>query len=76
MRSAMFETDVSFNVRLADPGLTAVYKGKNLTACQQDVIDHNILVRKLKDLNIPHNIVSWIVDFLKCRKQRVKLSQD
>ena len=41
-----------------------------------DLIDHNILVRKLKDLNIPHNIVSWIVDFLKCRKQRVKLSQD
>ena len=41
-----------------------------------DLIDHNILVRKLKDLNIPHNIVSWIVDFLKCRRQRVKLSQD
>ncbi|CAB4032223.1 RNA-directed DNA polymerase from mobile element jockey, partial [Paramuricea clavata] len=41
-----------------------------------DLIDHNILVRKLKDLNIAHNIISWIVDFLKCRKQRVKLSQD
>ena len=37
-----------------------------------DLINHN----KLKDLNIPNNIVSWIVDFLKCRKQRVKLSQD
>ena len=41
-----------------------------------DLIDHNILVNKLALFNIPPNVVLWIVDFLKHRKQRVKLSPD
>ena len=41
-----------------------------------DLIDHCILVEKLVTFDIPHSIIEWIVDFLKDRKQRVKLSQD
>jgi hypothetical protein len=41
-----------------------------------DLIDHSILASKLKSLDIPYGIACWIVDFLKCRKQRVKLDQD
>lgn len=38
-----------------------------------DLIYHAILARKLAFLDIPHNINCWIVDFLKDRKQRVKI---
>ena len=38
-----------------------------------DLIDHIVLAGKLTTLNIPHKIKCWIIDFLKCRKQRVKL---
>ncbi|KAK3735987.1 hypothetical protein QZH41_006320 [Actinostola sp. cb2023] len=41
-----------------------------------DLIDHSILARKLGTLDLPHGIVRWIIDFLKCRKQRVKLERD
>ena len=41
-----------------------------------DLIDHEILVQKLRLFNIPEAIILWITDFLSCRKQRVKLGQD
>ena len=41
-----------------------------------DLIDHGILAKKLENLDLPPGIVSWVIDFLKNRKQRVKLSQD
>ena len=41
-----------------------------------DLIDHSILAKKLKTLDLPHRIVCWIIDFLKSRKQRVKLACD
>ena len=34
-----------------------------------DLIDHNILVRKLSDYDIPNHISCWIVDFLSYRRQ-------
>ena len=41
-----------------------------------DLIDHKILVRKLMTYSLPSSIITWITDFLTCRRQRVKLSQD
>ena len=41
-----------------------------------DLIDHNILVRKLPSNDIPRHILCWIVDFPMDRKQRVKLPHD
>lgn len=41
-----------------------------------NLIDHNILVRKLLDYNILNHILCWIVDFLSDRRQRVKLAED
>ena len=41
-----------------------------------DLIDHSILAEKLMTLDHPHRIVCWIIDFLKFRKQRVKLAHD
>ena len=41
-----------------------------------DLIDHHILVRKLHSFSLSEAVVSWIIDFLTCRKQRVKLGQD
>ena len=41
-----------------------------------DLIDHSILAEKLMTLDLPHRIVCWIIDFLKSRKQRVKLAHD
>ena len=46
------------------------------TGKQGDVIDHNILVRKLSDYDIPNHILCWTADFLLDRRQRVKLAQD
>ena len=40
------------------------------------LIDNCILVDKQVSFDIQHSIIEWIVDFLKDRKQRVKLSQD
>ena len=41
-----------------------------------DLIDHRILVRKLRTYNIPDAVISGITDFLTSRKQRVKLGLD
>ena len=46
------------------------------TGKQGDLIDHNILVRKLSDYDIPNHILCWTADFLLARRQRVKLAQD
>ena len=40
-----------------------------------DLTDHNILVRKLCAVSIPPNIINWIIDFLLCRSQRIKLTE-
>lgn len=34
-----------------------------------DMIDHKILVSKLKQLDIPNSIINWIISFLSCRSQ-------
>ena len=41
-----------------------------------DLLDHQILVRKLHTYNFHEETVSWIVDFLTDRMQRVKIGQD
>ena len=41
-----------------------------------DLINHNILVEKLLMLNLPKQVVCWIIDFLMFRKQRTKLSNE
>ena len=41
-----------------------------------DLIDHNILVRKLLDYDIPNHILCSTTDFLSDRRKRVKLAQD
>ena len=41
-----------------------------------DLIDHKILVNKLKQVNIPNSVINWVIDFLPGRSQRVKLGRD
>ena len=41
-----------------------------------DLIDHAMLVNKLKLLAIPNSIVNQVISFLSERSQRVKLTQD
>ena len=41
-----------------------------------DLIDHKILVNKLKQVNIPNSVINWVIDFLSGRSQRVKLEKD
>ena len=41
-----------------------------------DLIDHRILLEKLKNFDMPEWVRLWIEDFLTDRHQRVKLSQD
>ena len=40
-----------------------------------DFIDHKIRVRKLCNLDLPIEIINWIIDFLSDRSQRIKLSE-
>jgi len=40
-----------------------------------DLIDHRILVNKLCKLDLPTEIINWIIDFLSDRSQRIKLSE-
>lgn len=40
-----------------------------------DLIDHRILVNKLCKLDLPTEIINWIIDFLRDRSQRIKLSE-
>ena len=41
-----------------------------------DLIDHTILVNKLKLLAVPNSIVNCVISFLSERSQRVMLTQD
>ena len=41
-----------------------------------DLIDHNLLARKIEALDMPRWVRVWGLDFLSDRKQRVKLSSD
>ena len=41
-----------------------------------DLIDHKILVGKIRQLSIPHHVFNWLIDFLTSMEQRVKLSRD
>ena len=38
-----------------------------------DHIDHNVLVAKLMDYDLPHTVIRWICSFLHHRHQRVKI---
>ena len=40
-----------------------------------DLIDHKILVSKLRKLSKPTRIINWITNFLSDRFQRIKLSE-
>ena len=40
-----------------------------------DHIDHNVLVAKLMDYDLPHIIIRWICSFLHHRRQRVKIGE-
>ena len=39
-----------------------------------DLVDHNILVGKLRTLGVKPTAINWIIDFLRDRKQTVKLN--
>jgi len=39
-----------------------------------DHVDHNIVIQKLRSLNVPDFIVRWVTSFLCERQQRVKIS--
>ena len=41
-----------------------------------DLIDHKILVNKVKQVNLPNSVINWFTDFLSGRSQRVKLGKD
>jgi len=41
-----------------------------------DLVDHHILVQKLRSYNFHEQTVRWIIDFLTNRKQRVKIGQN
>ncbi len=41
-----------------------------------DYVHHTIVLFKLKSLEIPDSTVNWIADFLRDRKQRIKLGHD
>ena len=40
-----------------------------------DVIDHSILVNKLRNLAVPRSIINWITDFLSNPLKRTKLEK-
>ena len=39
-----------------------------------DLVDHHILVAKLRRLGVKPSVVNWIIDFLRDRQQRVKVN--
>ena len=41
-----------------------------------DLIDHSILINKIRLLPIPNFIMNWLIIFLCERKQRIKLVRD
>ena len=40
-----------------------------------DLIDHSIVVGNLGRLDLPNNVINWIIDFLSDCSQRIKLSE-
>ena len=40
-----------------------------------DLIDHNVLCRKMQDLNIPPHLCTWFLSFLSDRQQFVKVDK-
>jgi hypothetical protein len=41
-----------------------------------NLIDHSILINKIRQLPIPIYVINWLISFLCGRKQRVKLARD
>lgn len=41
-----------------------------------DLIDHHLLVNKIRQLNMPLQMTNWVIDFLRNRLQRVKLAKN
>jgi len=41
-----------------------------------DSVNHNILLNKLYEKNIPHCLIKWFVSYLQHRTQRVHLGSD
>ena len=41
-----------------------------------DLIDHKILVNKLKQVNIPNSVINCVIDFLSGRSQKVQFGKD
>ena len=41
-----------------------------------DLVDHNLLMYKLKDLGVKPTVINWIADFLRNRTQKVKLNNN
>jgi len=39
-----------------------------------DLVDHNILITKLKSSSIPNCLLQWFGSYLSCRRQRVKVN--
>jgi len=39
-----------------------------------DRVDHNIVLHKLVQRNVPHFIIKWMLSFLEGRQQRVKIN--
>ena len=65
------------NWHVCSDGNSAVIRVVLFDFCKAfDLIDHNILVRKLLDYDILKHMLCWIIDFLSDRRQRVKLAQD
>ena len=41
-----------------------------------DLVDHQILIKKLHSLAVPSSVINWVRDFLTNRQQRVKMASD
>ena len=41
-----------------------------------DLVDHSLLITKLKDYGINPYIINWICDFIMDRQQRLKMAND
>ena len=41
-----------------------------------DLIDHRLLINKIKQVDIPNSVINWVISFLSCRLQRLKLGLD
>ena len=41
-----------------------------------DLVDHEILVGKVRFLDLPVSVINWIINFISDRYQRIKLADD